>query len=422
MEPIKHGTKPVGWAASDEIAFHKSKTFMDYLHGDVKKDEAGFACGYEYARESKELWEAAEKRDEMLKKFPNLDCEKLVLWILGQNARRGQVYPMWAWRFLMCRSFPSKDWNVLNETERGKILGRYETRPVPPLPMPDLLWEPAAVAMLAEFKKLAAANTLPIPEVKPGDAIPPMVPVPAMAQKNGSIYRCLFAVDFSESKDRLADRFLEWLKQPAITELWQKFKNQRTSKPGKRSLRALKNRRFWNSVWFCLLEVDFAARKGDLTGEFNKWLALPENRKRLKKYGMEKRGVTGQPLDRLKDLAAWRLYRENGNRWESANQFAADHRKFFKSWTEVHATCKKVNDAWPYEQGDPRPFHGARAAKDDTLVPVNQADLFSCDDDYRHGKMKVMARLSVLCPREFKKPSPTTMAVLEEFDRLAKKP
>jgi hypothetical protein len=249
-----------------------------------------------------------------------------------------------------------------------------------------------------------------------------MTPVPAMAQKSGSVYCCLFEVDFSESKDRLADRFLEWLKQPAITELWQKHKNQTTSKAGNPPLCARKTRRHWNAVYFCLFEVDFSTRKGDLTKQFNKWLALPENRKRLKKYGKEKRGGTGQALDRLKDLAAWRLYRESRNRCEDANQFAADNRKKFKNWLEIYTTCKKVNGKWPYKQGDPRPFHHAKAAKYDAPVPANQANLFSCDDDYRHAKMRVMERLSVLHPREFKKPSPTMSVVFEKFNSLAQKP
>ncbi len=422
MESIKPETKAKCWTASDKIIFHKSKGFMDYLHGDVEKSAAGLACDYEYARESKEMWEAAEKRDTILKKLPNLDCEKLVLWILGQDARHGRLYPMWIWSFLMCKSFPAKDWTQLSQSERAMILKRYEARLVPPLPMPDLLWEPAAAAMLAVFKKLAATNTTPIPEVEPGGAIPPMAPVPAMVQKHGSVYQCLFTVDFSESKDRLAGRFLEWLKQPAITELWQKFKNQRTSKPGNPPLCARKIRRHWNAVYFCLFEVDMSARKGDLTKKFNQWLALPVNRKRLKKYGKEKRGITGQALGRLKDLAAWRLYRENGNCCEGANQFAADNRKKFKNWPEVYAASKKVNGQWPYKAGDPRPFHHAKAAKDDDAVPANQASLFSCDDDYRHAKMKVMERLSILHPREFKKPSPTMRAVFEKFNDLASKP
>jgi hypothetical protein len=193
--------------------YHLSRCFMDYLHGDVKRDEAELACAYEFARESKELREAAKRRDEILRNRPNLDCERIVLSIVGEDARRGQSHPIWEWRFLMCRGFPTRDWNELSNPERAKILEYYETRQVPPLPMPDLLWMPKAVAMLGGFNKLAIANTPPIPQVQPGDKIPPMKPVPAMLQKAGSVYWCLFAVDFSESESRVSDRFLKWLNQ-----------------------------------------------------------------------------------------------------------------------------------------------------------------------------------------------------------------
>src|SRR2546427_444441 len=103
------------WTASEEIAFHQSKTFMDYLHGDVERGNADLACGYEYARESKELWEAAKKRDELLREHPTCTCEKVVLAIVSRNPMRGR--PPWDWRFLMCGSFPTKDWNELSTGE-----------------------------------------------------------------------------------------------------------------------------------------------------------------------------------------------------------------------------------------------------------------------------------------------------------------
>jgi len=373
---------------------------MGYLHGDVAKDEAELACAYEYARESGGLWKAAKRRDCILRKYPNTDCEKLVLWILQQGAIGGRTHPMWEWRFLMCKSFPMKDWNALLPGERKEILNHYQTRRVPPLPMPDLLWTPQAVAMHAEFKKLVANNAPAIPEVRPGDAIPPVKLVPAMMQKHGSVYWCLFEVDFSESKDRLADRFLAWLNQPAIVRLWREHKKQRTSE-NHRPLSALKKRRYFNTYYHCLFEVDLSAAKGDLTGQFKKWLALPENRKLLNRYGKEKRGITAQPLDRLKDLAAWRLSRENGNDCEKANKLAALNRKKFKDRAEIYRTCKKKNGKLPYKPGEPRPFHNARVAKNQAWVPANQADLFSCDEDYRHAKMRVKARLSDSFPREF---------------------
>jgi hypothetical protein len=56
--------KPAGWTASKKTIFHKSANFMDYLHGDVNNEEAEFACRYEYARESKDVWDAAKLRDD----------------------------------------------------------------------------------------------------------------------------------------------------------------------------------------------------------------------------------------------------------------------------------------------------------------------------------------------------------------------
>src|SRR5438876_114750 len=229
-------------SASEEITFHQSKTFMDYLHGDVERGDADLACAYEYARESKGLWEAAKKRDELLREHPTWTCEKVVLAILSRNAMRGRAHPPWEWRFLMCRSFPTKDWKELTTSERKEILKRYETRPVPPLPMLDLLWTPQAGALLDKFKEMADANTPTIPEVPPGKEIPPMPDVPAMAQKGGSVYWCLFEVDFSESKNRLSDRFIEWFKQHCIEQLWRQYKRQRTRKTAK-PLHARKVRR-----------------------------------------------------------------------------------------------------------------------------------------------------------------------------------
>src|SRR5262249_42316574 len=45
--------------------FHRSATFMDYLHGDVNEDEAFIACCWEYMRESQSFRDAAKRRDEM---------------------------------------------------------------------------------------------------------------------------------------------------------------------------------------------------------------------------------------------------------------------------------------------------------------------------------------------------------------------
>jgi hypothetical protein len=56
------------WAG---ISFHSSRKFMDYLHGDVVPEEAEYACLYEYARESRSIWQTARDRDKPLKRRMN---------------------------------------------------------------------------------------------------------------------------------------------------------------------------------------------------------------------------------------------------------------------------------------------------------------------------------------------------------------
>jgi hypothetical protein len=114
-------------------------------------------------------------------------------------------------------------------------------------------------------------------------------------------------------------------------------------------------------------------------------------------------------------LAAWRLYREHGNRIDDANEFAKAHRKAFKNWPEVNSAWKRVNGKSPYSPGDPRPFHNAKSVPP---VSANQADLFSSDEDYRHAKMRVTERLSKSNYREFRKPSPWMAEVFAELIEL----
>src|SRR5882672_9105780 len=64
MDSLNSKLKPEGWTASREITFHTSATFMDYLHGDIEDDEVKTACLYEFARESKDMWDTARLRNE----------------------------------------------------------------------------------------------------------------------------------------------------------------------------------------------------------------------------------------------------------------------------------------------------------------------------------------------------------------------
>jgi hypothetical protein len=382
--------------------FHKSATFMDYLHGEVDEEEAGAACRYEYARESCAMWEAAKEREALMRE-KKCGCERAALEIVARPKLNECNMPVSEWyqhdflaqSFLCCESFPVKDWNELTDQERNKIQ-RYERRKVPPLFMPNvrsplgrkgMVW-----AMHKKFKELAGKNEPVIEDVPPGKTGKPLQPVPAMALKSGSVYHCLFEVDFSEAPDHLSDRFLAWLKQSAIEKLWQGHKKDRTGKIGK-PLRNQKNRQHRNALYCCLFDVNLSARKRELALQFKKWLALPENRKRLKRYEKQKRGKTGEWHDRLKDLAAWRLCREitkEPKAWRHANTYACKNRLKF-------AVAKH-----PYRRGDPWPFHNARATN---KRPANQAPLFSDQSEASDAKREAENFLADWIPSEFKKPS-----------------
>src|SRR5207248_2860278 len=68
-------------------------------------------------------------------------------------------------------------------------------------------------------------------------------------------------------------------------------------------------KRAWVHVIFTL---DFGKTKKRLLQEFDKWLQLPQNKARFDAHKQNPTGKTGASKDRLKDLAAWRLYRELG--------------------------------------------------------------------------------------------------------------
>src|SRR5260370_41725755 len=97
--------------------YHQSSCFMDYLHGDVRRDEAELACAYKYAHESKELRQLVQTRDKISQKNPNMVWEKLVFGMVQRSAMHGRPHPIWEWCFLMCGGFPAKDWNELSEPE-----------------------------------------------------------------------------------------------------------------------------------------------------------------------------------------------------------------------------------------------------------------------------------------------------------------
>jgi hypothetical protein len=402
MDLLSSRIKPEDWTASNEIAFHKSATFMDYLHGDVKDEEAESACHYEYARESWQMWKAFKVRKEARANgklnyendfWQNVFYEAEVEeWIRATT---------WATELLMCESFPDKDWNELSKPERKKIMFMfYARRKVEPLPLQILHYFHYPKEKFPEFNELAAQNKPVMKNVRPGETQVPVKLTKAMTLKSGSVYHCLFTVDFSESKNLLHDRFVAWLNQDMIEERWEGHKKQRKDKNRNalRSTKIVPPKGEWRaSTYWCLFEVDLSARKGDLTDQFDKWLASPKIKKLLKRYKQEKRGTSDKWKDRLKDLAAWRLCREitkEPKAWIWANEYACKHRK------------------------DNRQFHNAKAQRPNgKIIPANQARLFGDPSEASDAVRNALDLLAEWIPSdEFKEPSPSMKSLLAAFE------
>jgi hypothetical protein len=131
-----------------------------------------------------------------------------------------------------------------------------------------------------------------------------------------------------------------------------------------------------------LLPLNFSKSRKRLLQEIDKWLELPENKDRFDKHKpMTEVGTEKQAKDRLKDLAAWRLYRELG--CDKALSFAEENRK---------------RD----ESGKPRPFHDPRKGQT-KKVPPNEAPLYSEESGFLKAKKRAEDHLAKLIPWEFGK-------------------
>ena len=304
---------------------------MDYLHGDIDEEEAELACLYEYARESKAIWDAARQRDKW--KVEGLDwftdAERIV-WKTMKPADRIEKaaltaceslqlssqtsFPFQLTSFLICESFPTKDWQGLTSAER-KTITRFERKKVPPLPMTDV-FTLKAHRVFDEFNEVAEKARPVIENVRPGEQAKPMQLVFPILHK-------------------------------------------------------------WKSVSYALFTLDYSKSETQLVNEFREWLRLSENRTRLEKHKKPTTGTTGKPFDRLKDLAAWRLYRELGNDWNAANVFANQHRK------------KR------------QPFHDARQGQSNKVQRA-EAALGNEESYFLKAKKRALDYLAEYIPGEFR--------------------
>jgi hypothetical protein len=294
---------------------------MDYLHGDVVDDQFRAACQYEYARESDILRKAAE----LFRCNPSAVAGEIFFHIESEfsESEFPSVVGNWLisseWRFIWrCSSFPAKSWNQLSEAERTELL--YG------LPLSTNEAQPLRLGQV------------------------------------------MFLTPYLDQLKAMADRAREELKEAVAA----------GRQPEKvYPILELKNTPFVQ----VLLPLDFRKSKKRIVQEIGKWLELTENKARFDKHKPKtEAGTEKEAKDRLKDLAAWRLFDKLG--WEKALEFAEQYRK---------------RDA----SGEPRPFHDPRKGRKE-----NEAPLYSwqtAESAFRKAKVRVDRYLAQLIPWEFGK-------------------
>jgi len=173
--------------------------------------------------------------------------------------------------------------------------------------------------------------------------------------------------------------------------------------------------------FFTVFLLDFSKGETQLLNEFRAWLRLPDNHARLEEFKKPKVGTTGKWLDRLKDLAAWRLFRELDNDLNAANRFANAHRKTLRTPREI---AKKYKNKTPKERdeikaGSGKPF---RDAKRQRGIAPSQAELFGEEADPYRAITKANEYLTEILPMDFPSPpGPEMQAAMKRITKLASK-
>jgi len=386
-----------------QLSFHTPTTFMDYLHGDVSGEEAELACRYEYARELKAMWQAAKERDALQQANPQVDCARIALAVFERNPGEWWAANMEFLEFLICKPFPTTDWVGLSHSDR-KTFTRFERKKILPLGMTEVRMLDS-MGVFDEFKAMAAnarallKESLTNPRPRPDER-------PLLDAWHLSVCRLKRKLETARAQNQ---------NSAAVHEL----ENELTAKQNEDTHNEGRG-------VYTLFTLDFRETKTRMLQRFGAWLDLEENLQRFAKYKRDPTGTTGKPLDRLKDLAAWRLYRECGNDWNKANDFAREHRKRFTA-QKIHEWYKTKEERGNYAPGDRIPFRDAKQKKEQqatgelVVVPANEADLFGEEADAREAQASAWKHLAETMPQEFAPPGPNMLAMFVELEKLTLK-
>jgi len=142
-----------------------------------------------------------------------------------------------------------------------------------------------------------------------------------------------------------------------------------------------------------LFTLDFSKGETRLKDEFVAWLKQPENQARITRWKRPS-DRTDVFKDRLKALAALRIYDGYRGDWSKAIQFADEHRKTFTIPTKAGGIS--------YKSGDARPFHNP-GREQGKKTPPNEVPLFRDQTAYLKAIRKAKLYRAELIPWEFGK-------------------
>jgi hypothetical protein len=389
---------------------------MDYLHGDVADDELEGACYYEYARESNLLREAAihyktEKEAFSRARSNEAKRRKKIGWPAPLGGTKDEVLPDGGITYLKveekfgcgpwfmqapwssiwaCPSFPDRSWNQLNDAEREDIkrcFGAPATA-IRPLQMLNVaLLE--AMGVWDDFKALAKhGRSERINPILDGAGHSRLTKLQARLRRLGMLR--------AETQNRTDIRHIT---------------NQLEAQIQKQSEQ-------WRRQTYALFAIDFGKSETRLLEEFKAWLRLPEIKKRFEIHKPNRSvvGSTGSFTDRLKDLAASRVFEAFKEDTKKADWFTHENRKTFQADTtimrplpkktgEKKRTVQKIH----FRRGDPRPFHDARGGQSNE--PLNQVSLYSESGDWRKAQREALRFRQELIPWELTPVAPTKKKV-----------
>jgi hypothetical protein len=199
-----------------EWSVEEKESILDYLHGDLKPDEAKACCYYEYARASETLRKAQRE-------YNRADPANSSLTI-------GHYFPFWVldggrWCFLQCNNFPNSAWRDLNEKEREHI--RLLFKPISPWPIITDVRMLKARGVFDRFKQQAEEEERRFKEqaeefARTHKNPPVWGPYPATVGDNG-IRHVVITFDYREGVQAVTDLFVHWLNSDANQKLFESY-------------------------------------------------------------------------------------------------------------------------------------------------------------------------------------------------------